>query len=121
MANSIELFKNYIPILDEVYKRASLTSILDGAAKLARQGVNANELVIQKMTMSGLADYSRNGGYVAGDVNLTNETVSPLSLTISRPYPTITLLSLTIRFFCSTINPLLLTISVLARLSLYFA
>lgn len=75
MANSIELFKNYLPILDEVYKRASLTSILDGAAELARQGVNANELVIQKMTMSGLADYSRNGGYVAGDVTLTNETV----------------------------------------------
>ena len=75
MANTINLFKAYLPILDEVYKNASLTSILDGAAELARQGVNANELVIQMMTMSGLADYSRNGGYVAGDVTLTNETV----------------------------------------------
>lgn len=75
MANTIELFKAYLPILDEVYQRASLTSILDGAPELARQGVNANELVIQKMTMSGLADYSRNGGYVDGDMQLTNETV----------------------------------------------
>lgn len=75
MPNTIELFKAYLPILDEVYKRASLTSILDGAPELARQGVNANELIIQKMTMSGLANYSRNGGYTDGDVELTNETV----------------------------------------------
>lgn len=75
MANSITLFKAYLPILDEVYKRASLTSILDGAPELARQGVNANELIIQKLSMAGLANYSRNGGYVAGDVTLTNETV----------------------------------------------
>ena len=75
MPNTISLFKAYLPILDEVYKNASLTSILDGAPELARQGVNANELIIQKMSMAGLADYSRNGGYVAGDVSLTNETV----------------------------------------------
>ena len=72
MANSISLFKAYLPILDEVYKRASLTSVLDGAEELARQGVNADELIIQKMSMSGLANYSRNGGYVGGDVTLTN-------------------------------------------------
>ena len=75
MANSIELFKAYLPILDEVYKKTSLTSVLDGAPELARAGLNANELVIQKMRMSGLADYSRNSGYVGGDVTLTNETV----------------------------------------------
>lgn len=49
--------------------------MLDGAADLARQGANANELIIPKMSMQGLADYSRNGGYVSGDVTLTNETV----------------------------------------------
>lgn len=74
MANNIALFKNYVPMLDEVYKAASLTSVLDGAAELARQGVNANELVIPMMQMDGLADYSRNGGYVNGDVTLTHET-----------------------------------------------
>ena len=75
MANSIELFKKYVPLLDEVYKLSSLTSDLDGAPELARQGQNANELIIPKIDMSGLANYSRNGGYVDGDVTFTNETV----------------------------------------------
>jgi hypothetical protein len=76
LANSISLFKQYVPILDEVYRNASLTSVLDGAADLARQGANANELIIPKMSMDGLANYSRNSGYVGGDVTLTNETVA---------------------------------------------
>lgn len=75
MANSIELFKKYVPLLDEVYKLSSLTSDLDGAPELARQGQNVNEMIIPKIDMSGLADYSRNGGYVNGDVTFTNETV----------------------------------------------
>lgn len=75
MANSIELFKKYVPLLDEVYKLSSLTSDLDGAPELARQGQNVNEMIIPKIDMSGLANYSRNGGYVDGDVTFTNETV----------------------------------------------
>ncbi len=75
MANAIELAKQYVPLLDEAYKLASCTSVLDGASDLARQGANANELIIPKMSMQGLADYSRNSGYVSGDVTLTNETV----------------------------------------------
>lgn len=75
MPNSIELFKKCVPLLDEVYKLSSLTSDLDGAPELARQGQNVNEMIIPKIDMSGLADYSRNGGYVGGDVTFTNETV----------------------------------------------
>ena len=75
MANAIELAKQYVPLLDEAYKLASCTSVLDGASDLARQGANASELIIPKMSMQGLADYSRNSGYVSGDVTLTNETV----------------------------------------------
>ena len=75
MANSIELFKSYIALLDEVYAQASKTSVLDGDASVAQAGKNANEIVIPKMTMDGLADYSRNGGYKAGDVSITYETV----------------------------------------------
>ena len=75
MPNSIELFKQYIPLLDEVYKTSSLTSVLDGASELATQGANANEMIIQKMSMDGLGDYDRNSGYVKGSVNMTNETV----------------------------------------------
>ena len=75
MANSIALFKKYVSLLDEVYQNASLTSGLDSDASLARQGANANEIIIPKISMDGLGDYSRSGGYVSGDVVLTNETV----------------------------------------------
>ena len=75
MANAITLSKNFVPILDEIYKEASLTSVLDGAAELVQQGANANELIIPKLDMQGLGDYNRNSGYVSGDVTLTNETV----------------------------------------------
>lgn len=76
MANAITLFKQYVTLLDEVYKAAALTSVLDGAPELTKQGANANELIIPKISMDGLANYSRNGGYVSGDVTLTNETVT---------------------------------------------
>lgn len=76
MANSIALAKSYVPLLDEVYQTASLTADLDGNPELVRQGANANELIIPKLSMQGLADYSRNSGYVSGDVTMTNETVS---------------------------------------------
>lgn len=75
MPNAIELAKQFVPILDEVYKNASLTGDLDGASELARQGANANELIIPMLSMQGLGDYSRNSGYVDGDITLTNETV----------------------------------------------
>lgn len=73
--NAIELFKQYIAMLDEIYKLEAKTNVLDGANELARQGANANELIIPKLDMDGLADYSRNGGYVNGNVDFTFETV----------------------------------------------
>lgn len=75
MANNIQLFQKYIALLDEVYKLSSKSSILDGDASLVQAGKNTNEIIIPKMTLDGLADYSRNGGYVKGDVTLTYETV----------------------------------------------
>ena len=76
MANAITKFKKYISLLDEVYKQASVTADLDGDSTLVRAGANANEIIIPKISMDGLANYSRNGGYVGGDVTLTNETVT---------------------------------------------
>lgn len=75
MANSITLFKKYADKLDDVYKQSAKTAILDGDMTLVQMGANANEIVIPKISMDGLGDYSRNGGYVDGDVTLTNETV----------------------------------------------
>lgn len=75
MANNITLFKRYGDKLDEVYKQSAKTAILDGDNTLVQMGANANEIVIPKISMDGLGDYSRNGGYIDGDVSLTNETV----------------------------------------------
>lgn len=75
MANTIALAKKYVPKLDEVFQRASLTTDLESDAMLARDGANTNEIVIPKISMDGLADYNRNSGYVSGDVSLTWETV----------------------------------------------
>lgn len=75
MANTLELRKQYSTMLDLVYKKASLTSILDGPSELVREGANANEILIPKMSMQGLADYNKSTGYVAGDVTLEYETV----------------------------------------------
>lgn len=75
MANSIALAKNYVELLDEVYKSASLTSVLDSDPATARAGVNANEIMIPKLSIDGLAEYSRNDGYIKGDVSLEWETV----------------------------------------------
>lgn len=72
MANSITLAKKYIPLLDEVYQNAILTADLESDASLARDGANTNEIIIPKMTMQGLADYSRNSGYTSGVYANTN-------------------------------------------------
>lgn len=75
MANSIALMKQYVALLDKVYKKASLTSVLDGSNDLARQGANANEILVPKMDMQGLANYDKTVGYTQGDVTLEYETL----------------------------------------------
>lgn len=75
MANSITKFKKYVPLLDEVYKQAALTSVLDSDSSLAQEGANANEIIIPKIDMDALGDYDRSSGYTNGDVTMTNETV----------------------------------------------
>lgn len=76
MPNSIELFKKNAPeLLDKVYKQGAKTAILDSDSKLIKAGANANEIIVPKLKMDGLADYDRNSGYIDGDIELTNETV----------------------------------------------
>ena len=74
MANAINLAKVYVPICDEIYKEASLTADLDGAAELMREGYNAEEMVIPTISINGLGAYSRNDGYTKGDATVTWET-----------------------------------------------
>lgn len=74
MANSFELANKYLPMLDEVYKVSSITSILD-VPSAAVQYAGANEVKIYKMDVPGLGNYDRNTGFVDGDATGTWETM----------------------------------------------
>ena len=67
MSNSITLAEKFLPILDGVYKRESLTARLLGANALVRFD-GANKVSIFKTAMDGFADYSRANGFVNGSV-----------------------------------------------------
>ena len=75
MPNTIEKAKRYVPMLDEVYRESAKTAVLESDSSMSRAGANVNEIIIPKLDMNGLADYSRNDGYVKGDMSLTWETV----------------------------------------------
>lgn len=70
MPNTIALAKNYVPLLDEVYRKASVTSDLTGDPAMARAGANAKEIVYPQIAVTGLGDYDRNSGYTQGTVDL---------------------------------------------------
>lgn len=72
--NTITMFKKYVPLLDEAYKLASLTSVLDGPDDLAREGANAGEIVVPDMVLQGLVGYSRANGYTDGTVTMASTT-----------------------------------------------
>ena len=77
MANSatptIEYAKRFLPIIDAVYKQASLTKSLDAATQVDFSGVN--EVKVLKVSTTGMGDYSRENGYPKGDVTATWETL----------------------------------------------
>lgn len=72
--NNIELSTIYLPMLDEVYKEASKTSILDGDETTTKKGSNG-EIKIAKLDMDALGDFSRNDGYTKGNTTFVWETV----------------------------------------------
>lgn len=73
MPNSIALAQKYLPLLDEIYKAESKTSILDtGAMNL--EFINANTVKIYNLQTGALGAYSRSTGYPAKDITGTWET-----------------------------------------------
>lgn len=74
MPNNIVLAKNYIDLLDEVYRSASVTADLTSDPSLIRQGANVNELIYPQIDVTGLGDYDRNSGYTNGAVNVASKT-----------------------------------------------
>lgn len=73
MANSIILAQTYLPLLDEVYKVASRSAVLDSTKV---EIVNGNTVKVFKTSMDGMGDYNRATGYVKGDVTGTWETMT---------------------------------------------
>ena len=72
--NNIELVTKYLPLLDEVYKEASKTSILEGDEVTVKKGSNG-EIKIAKLDMDGLGNFSRNDGYTKGSTSFVWETI----------------------------------------------
>lgn len=73
--NSFALAQAYLPLIDEVYKTASLTSRFDYTSDRVRF-IGANTVQVYKTVVDGLADYGRNTGFVQGSVNGSWETMT---------------------------------------------
>lgn len=74
MPNNIELIQGYVNLLDEVYKKASCTSVLDTPDRLIRTTPDPKSVLIPKIAMAGLGDYDRVDGFADGDVSLEWES-----------------------------------------------
>lgn len=74
MPNSIDYVKNYTSVIDEVYQKSALSSCLNSGRRMARAGRNAKEIMIPKITVTGLGDYTRNQGYKTGSITYEYET-----------------------------------------------
>lgn len=74
MVNSIAYRKNYTDILDRVYQKAACSTVLNSPARMARAGRNAKEIMIPKISVTGLGDYERNVGYKTGSITFDYET-----------------------------------------------
>ena len=72
MANTIELAQKFLPVLDAIYKKASLSSILDAATQVSFDGTKT--VKVMKVSTTGLGDYSRANGYAKGNVNVEWES-----------------------------------------------
>ena len=66
-ANTIGLASKYLPVLDEVYKRGSLTSIFDTAENRVNW-IGAKTVSLFDFDPVGMANYDRDDGFVAGNI-----------------------------------------------------
>ncbi len=79
MPNNLEMFKAYLPLVDEVFRTGSTTADIDTLNGGLIQYVEAtHEFKIPVYSTNGLGNYERNGkGYPEGSVTLTFENKKP--------------------------------------------
>lgn len=76
MPNQITLPQGIQTILDEVYRQAACTSVLDSAPSQVRPTQNVHEFCYPQMEVGGLGDYNRASGYTSNSgVSLVWKTV----------------------------------------------
>ena len=76
MPNQITLPQGIQAILDEVYRQAACTSVLDSAPSQVRPTQNVHEFCYPQMEVGGLGDYDRASGYTSNSgVSLVWKTV----------------------------------------------
>lgn len=75
VSNSISLATKFVPFLDELYKRESLSSVLDTLPDRVNW-VGAQTAKVFKVDVDGLGNYSRNAGFVPGSSDGTWETLT---------------------------------------------
>ena len=73
-SNSIAFARNYTSVIDEVYQRASVSGVLNSGRRMVRAGHNAKEILIPKISVTGLGNYTRNVGYKTGAITYEFET-----------------------------------------------
>lgn len=78
--NTESYASKFVPRLDELYKRGSLTAILDTPEDLVNW-IGAKTVNLFTFSSVGMANYDRNAGYVMGDVNAGWE---PFTLEVDR-------------------------------------
>lgn len=73
-SNNIAFARNYASVIDEVYQRASVSGVLNSGRRMVRAGHNAKEILIPKISVTGLGNYTRNVGYKTGAITYEFET-----------------------------------------------
>lgn len=74
MANNIAYIQNFTNVLDRVYKKAAVSTCLNSPRRMVRAGAHAKEIMIPKIAVTGLGDYTRNVGYKTGAIEFAYET-----------------------------------------------
>ena len=77
VSNSVGYASSYLPILDEIYQAESKTAILDTAQDRVYYDPKAHTFNLFEIDMVGNADYSRNNGFVRGDVTAAWRSYAP--------------------------------------------
>ncbi len=88
MPNNIAAVRNHTTILDRVYQRKATSTCLNSLARMARAVRNAKEIMIPKISVTGLGNYARNIGYKTGSIDFSSRPRPSTTAVASSSWPT---------------------------------